>query len=299
VFEIKNKLFNYLNEMLFVIDVDINGFTRTTFGKIGRFLESLDDVSTAQFEVNYYDDGTTTDVNLSSPMKIDRISEKVAWGGYLAYLAEIEPVPQPIPQSLPFHVKWIAPDRRYYHSAGQLRMETRGFRLIMKAEQSSIPGAGLGLFLNVSDVSGKGRSHLVLAQGELICLGPYGPLRPEDRKSHAVFDVKSFIHDFAPESYCFDAHYDNKDIFVDITDDHSGQLHDLAKASLMCRVNEIDEMEIPSVCADRDPSGAIHYYLGHDRDGCGDLKIPVDTPFELKVRQLFNTKFVPLYDLQS
>jgi hypothetical protein len=206
--------------------------------------------------------------DLSCPMKVDHISEKVAWGGYFTYLAEIEPLPQPRQQNLPFHVKWISPDCRYNDSEGQLTIETRGFRLRMKAEQSSIPGAGLGLFLDIL---------------ELICLGPYGPFRPEDRKSHAVFDVKSFVHDFVPESYCFDAHYDSKDVFIDITDDQTGQLHDLAKAGLMCRVNEVDEMDIPSVCADKDPSGAIHYYLGHDRDGCGDLKVPVGSPFELKV----------------
>jgi hypothetical protein len=261
----------------------MSGFNRTTFGKIGRCVEEFGDPSTTVYEVMYIED--KNDSTMIPQIKtIDRVSEHVAWGGYLTYLAEIEKTSTcPFPVHLPFHVKWIVPDRRFYDTEGRLTMETHGFRLQMTAEDSSIPGAGLGLILRVFDMSGKDRTHFTLSEGELLCLGPYGPFRLEDRKSEAVFDVKSFIHEYEPESYCFESRYDEKEIYIDITNDSDGNLHDFAKANLMCRINEISDGESPSVCADKDPSGSIHYYLGHNCDWYGNLELPVGVSYELKV----------------
>jgi hypothetical protein len=264
----------------------VSGFTRTTFGKIGECVEAFDDPSIL-FEVHYHDDRNDTKMlNAPSQMKLDYVAEHVAWGGHLTYLAVIQPS-NPPPQNLPFHVQWIVPDRRFYNINGQLTIETRGFRLQLTAEQSSIPGAGLGLFLRIWDMSCSGRTHFVLSQGDLLCLGPYGPFNASDRKSTAVFETKSFIHEYAPESYCFESYFDNTSYYVDITNDQDGMLHNLAKKSLMCRVNEVEGCEIPCVCADKDPSGSIQYYLGHNVAGYGDLKIPVGNPHELKVCSLY------------
>lgn len=265
--------------------LDISGFTRTKFGKIGECVEAFDDPTSPLFEIHYHDDKNGNTVHDVLPqMKLDYVPEHVAWAGHLMYRATIESISGSTPQNLPFYVQWIVPDRRFYNFSGQLFLETRGFRLQMTAEQSSIPGAGLGLFLKVSDMSGSGRTHFVLAQGELLCIGPYGPFSANDRKSTAVFETKSFIHEYEPESYCFESYFDNKSFYVDITNDHDGQLHDLAKKNLMCRVNEVNGGEIPCVCADKDPSGSIQYYLGHNVTGYGDLKIAVECPHELKVR---------------
>ena len=217
-------------------------------------------------------------------MKIDYVSEQVAWGGHLTYLAIVQPNITP-PQNLPFHVKWIVPDRRFYNIHDQLFIETRGFCMQFNAEQSNIPGAGLGLFVRIWDISGSGRTHFILPQGDLLCIGPYGPFSGSDRKSTAVFETKSFIHEYAPESYCFESYFENSNFYIDMTNDQDGQLHNMAKKSLMCRVNEVERSEIPSVCADKDPSGSIQYYLGHNEAGQGDLKIPVENAFELKVRR--------------
>jgi hypothetical protein len=132
-------------------------------------------------------------------------------------------------------------------------------------------------------MSGSGRTHYVLSQGDLLCIGPYGPFSCGDRKTTTVFEIKSFIHDYAPESYCFESYFDSTSFYVDITNDQDGQLHEMAKRGLMCRVNEVDGNEIPCVCADKDPSGSIQYFIGHNVAGYGDLKIPVENPFELKV----------------
>lgn len=264
---------------------DAAGFTRTTFGKIGKYVAAFDgDSSSPRFEVKYHDDRYENKFqNISPQMKFDYVEEKIAWGGHLTYLAVIEPITIPIPQSLPFHVRWIVPDQRCFNAAGEIFLEKRGFRLQLTVEQSSIPGAGLGLFLRIWDMSGSGRSHFILSQGELLNIGCYGPFSANDRKSTEVFEAKSFIHGYAPESYCFESYFDNLGFYVDITNDHDGQLHNLAKKNLMCRVNEVAEGEIPCVCADKDPSGSIQYYLGHNTAEYGELKIPVEIPYELKV----------------
>lgn len=219
-------------------------------------------------------------------MKVDYVAEHIAWGGHLTYLAEINPTTFTVPENLPFFVKWIVPDRRFYDDKGQLFIEIRGFRLQMTAEKSSIPGAGLGLMLRIWDISGSDRTNFVLSQGELLCIGCYGPLNANDEKSTAVFETKSFIHDYEPECYVFERTYENKNEFIDITNDSDGELHDLAKKNLMCRVNEVGGgvNEIPCVCADKDPSGSIQYHIGHGLHGHGNLTIPVETPHELKVR---------------
>ena len=270
--------------------VDVAGFTRTTFGQIGECVEAFDDPSSPLFEVHYHDDRNDNKMHKVPPqMKIDYVSEHVAWGGHLTYRAVIHANSTP-PENVPFYVKWIVPDRRFYDTNGQLFIETRGFRLQFTAEQSDIPGAGLGLLLRIWDMSGSDRTHFVLSQGDLLCMGPYGPFSANDRKSTAVFETKSFIHEYAPESYCFESYYDNAILYVDITNDNDGQLHNLAKKNLMCRVNEIDGGGIPCVCADKDPSGSIQYYLGHNVIGYGDLKIPVENPHELKVCYVFYGK---------
>jgi hypothetical protein len=257
---------------------DFAGRNRITYGKIGHAIDASDNNDVA-FQVTYYGDDDISD-EVVTPHLLDTVSEKVAWGGHMAYIAAIEPEKHTADNSqIPFHVKWIMPDFRKYDNLGCLIMKFRGFRLCLAPQESAMPGAGLGLFLTVVDVSGASRSNFVLSEGELLCIGPYGPCGPNDCKTIHVFEVKSFIHEFAPESYCFES----KDFFIDITDDQTGELHAPASASLMCRVNETDGKDIPCVCAERDPSGSILYFLGHDSEGQGDLSIPVDTPYEIKV----------------
>jgi hypothetical protein len=229
--------------------------------------------------VTYFVDNDPIDDVSSIPL-IDNVSEKVAWGGHLAFVAEVEPQKSnDMILDVPFHVTWIVPDHRRFDNLGRLILHVRGFQLQIAPGKSSISGAGLGLIVKISDLSGSERPHLVLLEGELLCLGPYGPLCQNDRKKVHVFEVKSFIHEFAPESYCFES----RDIFVDVTDDQTGDVHDLAVLHLMCRVNETDGKETPCVCADRDPGGTIQYFIGHGTAGQGDLKIPTDNSFELKV----------------
>ena len=264
---------------MFDLRLDVSGRTQTTFGKIGRCIVSFDDSKEPFYDIQYNEmDNSVQGSNLT--LFIDNVSEKIAWGGHMAYLAEIEPHKlRSISLPIPFYVKWVFPDYRYIDSSGNLELQIRGYQLKISEEKSTIPGAGLGLILRVFDFSGCNRSHFVLPKGEVLALGLYGPLFPDDKKSTHVFEVKSFIHDYEPESYCFET----VGGFVDITDDRDGQLHDLAKSRLMCRINETDGKELPHIWADRDPTGAIQYYIGHGTYDEIDMQIPVGCPFELKV----------------
>ena len=268
--------FSYHNSSIFA---DFAGRNRITYGKIGHAIDSSDTTIETTFEMTYYGDDDIVDEVVPPPLR-DTVTEKVVWSGHMAYISSVDPQKVHAEASqIPFHVKWITADFRKYDDLGALILKLRGFRLYLSPQESTMPGAGIGLFLSVKDVSGASRSHFVLPQGELLCLGPYGPCRLNDFKAMHVFEVKSFIHEFEPESYCFES----KNMFIDLTDDRTGELHSLAASSLMCRVNETDGNDIPCVCAERDPSGSIQYFLGHGIEGQGDLSIPVDTPMELKV----------------
>jgi hypothetical protein len=54
--------------------------------------------------------------------------------------------------------------------------------------------------------------------------------------------------------------------------------------NLLSFANETDGKEIPTIIARCDPEGKIHYYLGHEIESYGRLKIPhKDHPLELKI----------------
>ena len=76
----------------------------------------------------------------------------------------------------------------------------------------------------------------------VVALGRYGPFRKEDRKTKAEFDIKSFIFNHEPSGWSFGV---NEKLFpwqeqmVDITDDLTGDTHQLAQNELAMHVNEV------------------------------------------------------------
>jgi hypothetical protein len=269
---------------------DLSGSTRIVFGRIAECSESLSDTKEKLFKVEYGDSLRELAVDMSeieAPITaVDNVTEMVAWGGYLTYVEDIHgwEAAQDIKRDspAPFHWKWLVPDTRRVDSQGRLVMEIRGFRLVFEVNQSSIDGADLGLVMTAFCVCGEDRSHFLLAVGELLDMGQYAPLFKRDCKSHHTYEVKNFIHSYEPEVYAFDAKCKAHKVY-DITDDKTGQLHEKAAENHLVRVNETNGKDIPSVFAETDPLGAIHYYLGHALAGHGDLKIPVGQPFELTV----------------
>jgi hypothetical protein len=269
---------------------NVIGQVQTSFGRIRESHQSSDGSKTMLYTVEYKNIGIASHLSAdtSTAPTTATVSEKVAWGGYVAYVKEIGLVSEKT--YVPFHFTWLLPDVRRIDRDGCLVMEVRGFRLLFQAQRSSIPctlSAGLGLMVTVTDLTGEGRPHFALDPGELLGLGMYAPLHGNDRKNKSVFLVKSFIHDCEPQAYVYDV--DRSDgIVFDPTDDKTGKLHDKATQNPLMRVNETDGEESPNVVADFDASGGVQFYLGHGEKEFGRLLIPVSDPLELKVRRVGN-----------
>lgn len=226
-------------------------------------------------------------LEMETPLMFEAVSEKTAWGGYVNFMKKVDSSQPLDPEcTLPFYLQWLVPDSRRVDGEGGLVMEIRGFHLRFAVRKSSMKGAGRGLFLTVSDISGQGRTHFALPLGELLDIGKYAPLANDDRKQFHVQHIKSYIHSWKNEVYVFDANGGDYEVF-DITEDKSGELHGRAAKNCLARVNETDGDEIPTCCAESVPSGAVNYFLGHAVVGQGNLKIPVGKPCELKVRRVF------------
>lgn len=277
---------------------DVSGLPRKVFGRIAECSDSHDDAKEKLFKIEY--DSTFQDLatdmfqGLSFVAPAGNVSEMVAWGGYMTFVEEIYGLDAVLEiqneSTIPFHLKWLLPGMRRVDNQGRLLMEFRGFRLEFEVKPSRINGAGLGMFLTCFNACAAERSVFVLKGGELLGLGPYAPLHRDDRKLYHVFQVKNFIHSYEPGIFVFDANGNDNEMF-DVTDDKTGELHEKAAENLLARVNETDGEEVPSVFADNDPYGAVHYYLGHSATEQGDLQIQVGKPFELKVRHFLDRVF--------
>jgi hypothetical protein len=241
---------------------NVIGQVQTSFGRIRESHQSSDGSKTTLYTVEYKNIGIASHLSAdtSAAPTMATVTEKVAWGGYMAYVKEIGLVSEKT--YVPFHFTWVLPDVRRIDRDGCLVMEVRGFRLLFQVQRSSIPctlSAGLGL-------------------------GMYAPLHDNDRKNKNVFLVKSFIHDYEPQAYLYDVDRSDRIVF-DPTDDKTGKLHDKATQNPLMRVNETDGEESPNVVADFDASGGVQFYLGHGEKEYGRLLIPASEPLELKVPQ--------------
>jgi hypothetical protein len=268
---------------------DVYGLVRTSFGRIGELAPCPEGSADVGYTVEYKRSNDVVGVSGTEIHEVTQVvvTEKVAWGGYMAYMREIgAPTPK---HNVPFYLTWRLPDTRRMDRHGRLELEIRGFRLLFQVQTSSIPcvqTAGIGLTVTATDLTGEDRPSLVLAPGELIGLGRYAPMTESDRKPKHVFEVKNFIHGNGPLSYVQDPNRHDGIVF-DPTDDKTGSLNDAAVKNPLVRVNETDGMEVPSVMADFDPCGGVQFFLGHGEEAFGELRIPADEPLELKVGTLF------------
>jgi hypothetical protein len=152
------------------------------------------------------------------------------------------------------------------------------------------PDAGYGLFACVNAVDngnndgGNAPTTVEIPPGVLIDLGVYGPLRPEDRKPWSARLMKSFIFSYHCGSWFFETSKEDDAVF-DMTDDATGQLHELARRNVLMYANETSglEQDIQSLWPIYDPEGAVHFYLGHPDPDQGPLVLPIGTPVELLV----------------
>jgi len=103
----------------------------------------------------------------------------------------------------------------------------------------------------------------ILNFGELIDVGVYAPHRDADIKWNCIMVLKDYIHSGKPEEWTF-GNYFSEDHALDITDEITGDLHDIAKENLCSYVNEtVDANKQPqNIFAYHDPEGALHYLFG-------------------------------------
>ena len=232
------------------------------------------------------------------------VEEADAWAGYISFLFQTdgkkctysglnESLP---PDSKPFYRHYIIST---IHACAQQRaisLVVKGHHVQLKAKESKILNGGLGLFVSAKPIASldsrraNQNTPLVLEEGELVDLGVYGPLRPEDLKLDHVLIVKNFVHNWKSENWSFEAKGHNGGLIVDITDDDTGNLSKVAENNILVYTNETNGIEIPTVFAKEDPEGAVHYYLGHSHSEQGCLSIPTDgTELELKID--YGTKY--------
>jgi hypothetical protein len=231
------------------------------------------------------------------------ISEYAAWGGYMASRIATQ---SPLSVSPPFYYTWILPSNPTRKQIPGLDLPALellhgNFVLRLYVKESSIPRAGLGLWLKCTRLEGDStETSFVLPKGHLLHIGCYGPLRDEDMKSEVVYAIKNFIHKTAASSWCY--RYEQASGHIDMTDDWSGELHPEAQQNLVGFANEVSHKSrdagglsktAPRVLARPDPAGVVHYYIGRDSPRDDIVVLPTDNPIELLVSC---RKVAPCYD---
>ncbi|KAL3914625.1 MAG: hypothetical protein SGILL_006029 [Bacillariaceae sp.] len=256
--------------------VDGDGKYQVVYGKIVQVLLSKDEKNfTVEFDPISRD---LVNKTLSSHRGVvpDRhqICERFAYGGCL--------LAGSVPPTDSLYWTWLVPECRHQsmekgdkdNFLPKVVVDFRGYRLTMQPKESTIPNAGYGVFLSCESMVGA-REDFKLAPGELLDLGVYAPFRADDLKLKHVFDLKNFLFNYICGEWSFDTVEGDKKLF-DITDDATGELHNIAKKHICAYFNETDGESIPSISAAHDPAGCVHYMLGHLFKEHGELVLKAD-----------------------
>ena len=268
---------------------DLHNRNKTLFGVITHCDQNDDgDKSNTLFTVAY-DENSRSLVN-SMPNECGslvpatrKLKSEIAWGGCLLFEDHRYPLKGKKPlrsMKIPIAAwNWITPDMRYEelgdiesNKLPKLTLGVRGYQLIFSVKQSSIPNAGLGVFVKAANCIDGAKSPFQLQQGEMLDLGIYAPFLARDEMKETAFFVKNFIHSFAIEEWGFNTVEEHS--MFDITDDHSGKIHEQAKRHLPAYVNECSSKDEPTIRAEHDPEGNVHYVFGVLNEE--KLSIPAD-----------------------
>jgi hypothetical protein len=256
--------------------LDVDGVRQEIYGKIVNCWLGFDkdmDGEEHFFTVEY--DNFCAPLHANIPVADHNVPGAAAWGGYIAY-CHVMQLKQPVSQ-VPFHFKWILPSK----PKGKTILIHEGFALQFYVEKSGKRDAGRGLWVICKQLATTPKqAEFILPEGHLLCIGPYGPFSADDRKSEVVYLVKNFIHLGAASTWSF-ARASHENGHIDVTDDWFGLLCKEAEERLVVYTNETKEKA--SVYARHDPTGAVHYYMGHAYEGQDQFKLPVDKPTELFV----------------
>ena len=261
--------------------VDVEGKTQVIYGRIVDVREH--DPTGKHYTVEFNPESRAL-VNAShSPNEATaperhNICESFAFGGCLDFNPKVV-----LAETIPHYCSWHVPDFRRETSdiddnemfVPRLTVHFRGFQLVIQARTSTIENAGNGIFISCTSLLGTDDS-LRLQPGELVDLGVYAPFQPKDTKKGHTFNLKNFLFSSTCGEWTFDTTFDGDENLFDITDDETGELHDLAKRHIPAYVNETDGKKSPSISAQHDPAGSVHYLLGHYDECYGGLTMAAD-----------------------
>ena len=260
----------YLNEW-----VDSNYSKKVLFGKVTSCKRDEFSLHNTQFLVTYNAQSVKLALSVESPCgsrlrSVDQMSLVWALGGCKSFEDKMQ-VDQGLPKgsNCPDYWSWVVPDRIDHKKLRlpdgsilpEISLVVKGFQVSLTVRTSSVRNAGKGVFVSCLPLRTREdglQQSLRLKSGEIVDLGIYAPLRPADRKHSDVHVIKNYIHLLKCEEWAFET--SEPDYEFDITDDRTGELHSLARESLLSYVNE--RQDVANIQAEHDPDGNVHYLLG-------------------------------------
>jgi hypothetical protein len=257
---------------------DICSRNRIVFGVITGYQRNQKNENYSYFNVKY--NSTSRAVANAIQNECDcavpssrRLKPKLAWGACIRYEDQTPSDDKNLPPLRDIEGiskvcwKWIVPDMRIEEletkedkNFPKLTLVIRGYQLILTVRRSTIPNAGNGVFIKAKNFTDTSSASFVLQSDEMLDLGIYAPLLATDRKRETAFFVKNFIHHYEPEEWCFDTN--EAEHLYDMTEDHSGKIHEQARCRIFAYFNECGGEDFPTVHAEQDPEGSVHYLLG-------------------------------------
>lgn len=245
---------------------DVYGQNKIVYGTIVKMVD-ID-----LFEVRYSEASRKALLLMSkkslfgSPIpETEKIREDAAWGGAACFERKMllrrgpDSVTRNLTRDKPC-VTVIVPDTRHQtlveyngRQVPELTLTVRGFKLVFSVKESTIPGAGLGVFVKCTSFrkeTGEGPETFELMAGELLDIGVYAPLTANDKKHSHVFNCKTYAFSMRTEQYSFDSPEDG--YLFDISDDQTGEPHETARHHLPMYVNET-VLGTETIHAENDP----------------------------------------------
>ncbi|KAL9184894.1 hypothetical protein ACHAXT_002671 [Thalassiosira profunda] len=258
-----------------------NGATVVLFGKVAACLRpaggSEDDLPV--FFVQYDGDARSmaNGTGVDGLPSLQIVDAGAAWGGGVAFERRShrrrgpDSVIRSVDQSTPVET-WVAPDARVEEVVEgtdgtrlpRLIVVARGYKFVFGTRAVDWGGAQqrqCGVFATCTPLHDGSDGELNLKPGELIDLGVFAPLRPEDETSLAAFVLKDYLHSFTVGRWGVVAGQD--DVAHDLTDDATGELHEIAARSTLSHVRtQRTKGPRPTIHARYDPGGKVHFLFG-------------------------------------
>ena len=181
--------------------------------------------------------------------------------------------------------KVIIPSHQRLVSVPNYRTGADPHTFVLSVFLSTIPNAGRGLYLTYRGPDAQWKVP------DYIDLGRYGPHTASDIKQDFMMEVKNFLYRDHPSEWCFDAPAPKntkdseeleaqgstihgkkiiKEMLFDITDDATGEVHEMAEKTLLPFVNEVTVQgkrssqkpkQVQNIDAVHHDDGTLHYLI--------------------------------------